>query len=239
VLGNVSEESVLIRYSLNGARVGPELVLPALAGALDARLVATPTESLVTMRHGNEGRDLVVARVDLQGALSVRTLAASLPGTSTFVTPFQLAGRQALLWPAELGSGRNLGASGGALLASDLSPVRAGSTWLDEQLSWMPPPQPNLSAFLSRGSRLAAVGQTDGRLWPDSINDSTVGAVGWIDVVDGIALALKPGRSVRFAADGRMLGHALFDDRVLVFGESASVLTTRVVWMTRASTGGS
>ncbi|MCW5631850.1 MAG: hypothetical protein KIT17_00795 [Rubrivivax sp.] len=222
------KELVLRAYGPDGAERFPEMLvqtgLPWGSNPGHAIAVARG-RAVMSWRGGPAGSDVFIGSAGLNEAPQVKLLAAGSPGSASAVTPLRLGATSALIWQAPPG-GLSLGASGGVLIDEAFEMKRAGSDWLAEQLPGVP--SFSMTPPANRGPRIAISTTTVGRLWPDDSWDSRIDVVAWVDAGTR-ALALEPGRSVRFPAT-EMGGHAVFADRVLVFGQQYGKLTSTIVW---------
>jgi hypothetical protein len=219
-------ETVLRPFSLDGAALAPEMLVET-SDSGDLQITATNGQALLSWSGIDSIHHAKFGSASLAGLGPVQTLASGLPSA---IIPLQLGTFSALVWPFPPGTNLSTGASGGVLLDSNLTPVRAGTTWLDEQIAGLPvysvvPPA-------SLGSRIVVTATQFAALWPGDSYPQNVDSVNWLDVA-GTPLATTPVNSVRFAS-GDALRQAVFADRVLVFG-GVNTLTTTVVWLNKGA----
>jgi hypothetical protein len=226
--GNLlSSELVLRPFGLDGAPLADEVIVDHVEGDF-LSLAASGGRVLLTWTRMTTGFDVMYGSLTLGGSLRKQSLLGGQAVSNSFVSPLLLGDGGALLWPALLGSGENVGVAGGLLLDKGLLPVPAGSTPLDDQIPDLPSFDWIAAAPAVVGSRIVVSATQWRPLLPDEALSQEVDSVNWIDT-GSTPLAHSMVSSVRYPTR-RGIRQAAFSDRVLVFGGTDS-LTTTVVWL--------
>ncbi len=221
-------ELVLQPFSLDGVALAPEMLVDTVDSA-GLQITAANGQVMLSWSRPDSMYDAKFGSASLAGLGPVQTLASGLTSAAP-MTPLQLGTSSALVWPLPPGTNLSTGVSGGVLLDANLAPVRAGTTWLDEQIAGLP--SYGVVTPVSLGSRIVVTSTQFAALWPGDSYSQNVGSVSWLDVA-ATPLATTPVNSVRFAS-GDALRQAVFADRVLVFG-GVNTLTTTVVWLNKGA----
>lgn len=218
---------VLRACDLDGNPLAPDQIVDTASGS-GIDLAADQGQVFLIWQRLDSSKAVMVARASLTGALEVRTLASPLVGTNSFMTPLRLAGRNAVLWSAQLGSGQSLGAAGGLLFNDSLTAVPAGTTLLDEQISGFAPFDSSQPGATARAGHIVVSTSTTGTLWPGDTSSRLIDVVSWMDP-DTQALARTPTSTIRLpSVEARW--QAVYADRVILIGGGTPVRTA-VVWL--------
>ncbi len=231
-------ELVLRAFSPAGEALGPEQIVDT-GNVLYPEISAAGGRALLTWAHAQSAStsyppyDVFYREASLAALGPTQVFAQGL-NAAPFLTPLRLAADGAILWKSAIGSNANLGTSSGIRLDAALQPLRAGASFVDEQIPGLPPFDAVAVAPLSGSARLLAVATQPGSLWPN-VDGNQVQSLGWMDLAGATPLATLPVQTVRFAyvQPTAVIG---FADRALVFGSDyASRLTTTVVWLNNGS----
>jgi len=221
-----SSETVLRAYNLAGQPLSPEMIVDGPQSQGVHSLSAAHGQVLVAWeRTVSGGKVWRYAQPTLAGLGTVRTLTAAYTSDSTWLESVSLQDHGLFHWYNFPGLEATT-STGAVLLAANGAPLRAGNSWVTENLTdFTTGDRPELS---SAGNRLVFW-----RREPLPTNGAQQAVVRWIDV-DGTALAAAPMTRVAGGTSDPMRAAVVLGDRVLLISGNYQ-MSSQVVWLNRGA----